>query len=139
MFDWLKAKSAKPKTLGRLGEEFAQAEYKKLGFKIVAANEYNKKGKQLGEIDFIAKNKQKIVFVEVKTRNILPGKFGTAVEAVDVYKQRKILRATKAYLLKNQKYQSLQPQIDVCAVSCSQLDKPVFSVKIIANAVEDWI
>ena len=68
MFNFLKSKPQKPKTLGQLGEEFAQGKYKKHGYKILTANDYNKKGKRLGEIDFIAKNKDKLVFVEVKTR-----------------------------------------------------------------------
>ncbi len=140
MLNWLKKSSAteKPKTLGRLGEEFAQEEYKSLGFKIIAANEYNKKGKQLGEIDFIAANKQKIIFVEVKTRTVGIEKFGTAEESVNVFKQVKILKAVKMYLLHNSKYQSLQPQIDVCVVEYSDIDKCFKPAKIIVNAVEDW-
>ena len=140
MFNWLKPKPAisKPKTLGQLGEEAAQEEYKRLGYKVIAANEYNKKGRRLGEIDFIAKNQLKLIFVEVKTRNSSSNKFGTGAEAVDVYKQRKILRALKMYLLRNQKYLNLQPQIDVCVMEYSDLDRSFKPAKIIANAVEDW-
>lgn len=139
MFNWFKSKPQKSKTLGQLGEEFAQSEYKKQGYKILTANFFNKKGKRLGEIDFIAKNKDKLVFVEVKTRNMLSSeKFGTAAEAVNVFKQQKILRAVKVFLLGNRQYQNLRPQIDVCAVSYSALDKPPFSAIIIPNAVEDW-
>ena len=140
MFNWLKNPSAdkKPKTLGQLGEEFAQKEYKKRGFKIIAANEYNKKGKRLGEIDFIAKDKHRIVFVEVKTRNISANKFGTGAEAVNVFKQRKILAAVKMYFLRNQKYLNLQPQIDVCVVEYDEFDKSFKPATIIPNAVEDW-
>ena len=141
MFNWFKSKSSqalKPKTLGQLGEEKAQEEYKKLGYKIVAANEYNKKGKRLGEIDFIAADKNRIVFVEVKTRNSSVNKFGTGAEAVDIYKQRKILRAVKMYFLRNQQHMNLQPQIDVCVMDYNEVDKIFKPAKIIANAVEDW-
>ncbi len=136
MFSWLKSSSVK--TLGQLGEEQAQAEYKSLGFKIIGANEYNKKGKQLGEIDFIAVDEKKIIFVEVKTRSTSSKKFGTALEAVDVYKQRKILAAVKMYFLRNPQYQNLQPQIDVCVMEYSELDNSFKTGKIITNAVEDW-
>jgi putative endonuclease len=125
-------------TLGQLGESYAQAEYGRQGFAIVAKNEFNRKGKRLGEIDFIAKNKDKIIFVEVKTRSAEDGKFGGAAEAVDVFKQRKILKAVKVYLLRNPIYQQLQPQIDVCVVQCDDLDKTPNSVTIITNAVEDF-
>ncbi|MDR3642493.1 MAG: YraN family protein [Candidatus Doudnabacteria bacterium] len=138
MFNWHKPADTKPKTLGLLGEEAAREEYKKLGYQIIAANEYNKKGKQLGEIDFIAVNKDKIIFVEVKTRNIASNKFGTGAEAVNIYKQRKILAAVKMYFLRNRKYFELQPQIDVCLMDYSEVDKSFKCAKIIANAVEDW-
>ena len=130
-------KSTKPKSLGRLGEEAAQEEYKKLGYKIIATNEYNKKGKQLGEIDFIAKNDKKIIFVEVKTRNPAKAKFGTAEESVNIYKQKKILSAVKVYLLTHNEYVNLQPQIDVCVMKYDELDKTLKCDKIILNAVED--
>lgn len=161
MFNWLKSKSAKSNNLGQAGEERAQEEYKKLGYKILAANEYNKKGKRLGEIDFIAADKTRIIFVEVKTRNTASTKFGTGAEAVNIYKQRKILAAVKMYFLRRPQYANLQPQIDVCVMDYSEVD-PVRSqspkaaagafrhrasngvdiifkpAKIIANAVEDW-
>ena len=138
MFNWLKTQPVKPKTLGQLGEEKAQDEYRKLGFKIIAKNEYNKKGKQLGEIDFIALDKHRIVFVEVKTRSSSADRFGSGAEAVNVFKQRKILAAVKMYFLRNPKYAVLAPQIGVCVMEYSELDKTFKSAKIIGNAVEDW-
>jgi putative endonuclease len=140
MFNWFKKSTEpkKPKTLGQLGEEFAQAEYKKSGYKVIAANFFNPKGLRRGEIDFIAKNKKNIVFVEVKTRAIGEGKFGSAAEAVNYFKQQKLLKAVKIFLLQNQQYQSLQPQIDVCVVEYGEFDKMFRCAKIISNAVEDW-
>ena len=140
MFNWLKSKTSiqKPKTLGQLGEERAQEEYKRLGHKIIAANEFNKKGKRLGEIDFIAADKNRIIFVEVKTRNLSAIKFGTGAEAVNIYKQQRILRAVKMYFLRNQKYLNFQPQIDVCVMEYNGVDKTFKPAKILSNAVEDW-
>ena len=43
----------------------------------------------MGEIDFIAKNKDAIIFVEVKTRTEGVDKFGKGVESVNIYKQQK--------------------------------------------------
>jgi len=138
MFNFLKSKVDKPKTLGQLGEERAQEEYKKCGFKIIATNEYNKKGKRLGEIDFIAKSKQSIVFVEVKTRTAGADKFGKGVESVNIYKQQRLLRAVKMYFLRNPKMLEFKPQIDVCLLEYSEFDKSFKPAIIIPNAVEDW-
>lgn len=137
MFNPFKSKSVKPKTLGQLGEEFAQDEYKKKGFKIIASNFFNKKGLRKGEVDFIATNGMQIVFVEVKTRHSFDKKFGSGAEAVNVYKQTKLLKAVKIFLLQNPKYFKLTPQIDVCEVKYNELDNPPFCAKIISNAVED--
>ena len=140
MFGWMKSKPVivKAKTLGQLGEERAQEEYKRQGCKIIAANEYNKKGKRLGEIDFIAVDKNRIIFVEVKTRNTYSTKFGTGAEAVNVFKQRKILAAVKMYFLRKPQYLDLKPQIDMCVMEYDGVDKIFRPAKIIANAVEDW-
>lgn len=142
MFNWLKQKPKtqiveKPKTLGQRGEEFAQTIYQQKGYEIIGANVYNKKGLRKGEIDFIAKDKQKIIFVEVKTRSTSKSKFGTAEESVNMFKQLKLLKAVKLYLLQNQKYNNFQPQIDVCVIDYSELDNSFKCAKIIMNAVED--
>ena len=145
MLTWIKTRLSKredlnnkPKTLGQLGEEFAQGEYRRRGYKIIAANFFNPKGLRLGEIDFIAKDKKKIIFVEVKTRTIGDVKFGSAGEAVNTFKQVKLLKSAKIFLLKNQQYQPLMPQIDVCAVEFLPVDKIFRCAKILSNAVEDW-
>lgn len=132
-----KVRAQKPKTLGQLGEEFAQEEYKKKGFKIIASNFFNIKGLRKGEVDFIATNADQIVFVEVKTRHGQENKFGSGVEAVDIYKQTKLLKAVKIFLLQNPKYFDLRPRIDVCVIEFSQIDKKFRCAKIITNAVED--
>lgn len=141
MFNWLKSKFKpilnEPKTLGQRGEEFAQGLYVQQGYKIIGTNIYNKKGLRKGEIDFIAQSNDKIIFVEVKTRTSKISKFGSAEESVDIYKQRKLLKAVKLYLAQNTKYQNLQPQIDVCIVDYNQLDNTFKNARILMNAVED--
>ena len=152
-----KSEPEKPKILGQVGEEIAQIEYKNLGFKIIAKNEFNKKGLRLGEIDFIVTKKDSIIFVEVKTRVHDKGFFGTAIESVDHFKQIKILKAVKLYLVRNQSAQKFKPQIDVCIIKITDfsrlpqveerpakylpldgVDKIPYSARILSNAVEDW-
>lgn len=73
--------------------EFDAAEYlKKKKYKILAKNYKNK----LGEIDIIAKDKDYIVFIEVKTRSSLA--FGRPSEAVTPAKQHKVQLAAQVYL-----------------------------------------
>lgn len=156
IFPWKKktTETEKPKTLGQLGEEWAQAEYKKQGYTVIAQNEYHHKGKRLGEIDFICRDSRTLIFVEVKTRTVGVGKFGTAAEAVNYRKQIKMLKAIKLYLLKHPELTSLRPQIDVCVIEVEKnqgstsltlnagaspsIDKPLYSATIITNSVEDW-
>lgn len=138
MLNFFKQKSEKPKSLGQLGEELAQGEYKSRGYTVIAANFFNKKGLRKGEVDVIAidADKKHIVFVEVKTRKDHDSMFGTGMEAVNYFKQRKLLAAVKVFLLQNPKYALLQPRIDVCEIILN-LDNTVKSVTIITNAVED--
>jgi putative endonuclease len=162
MLNWLLSSSINktentPKTLGQLGEEFAQEVYRRRGYNVIAANFFNKKGKRKGEIDFIATEKDKIVFVEVKTRARDYGRFGTPQDSVDNLKQIKLLKAVKIFLLQNPKFAEYKPQIDVCVVLIKDqewlipaeanpakyflkdgVDKYAFSAKIMVNAVEDW-
>lgn len=83
------------KKLGNLGEKLAAEYLEKKKYKIIEKNFYCKQG----EIDIIAKNKNELVFIEVKTRSNT--NFGTPSEAVDYKKQKHIYKAAKYYLYKN--------------------------------------
>ena len=79
-------------TKGKFGEKLALKHLKKLKYKILEVNYTNK----IGEIDIIAKEKDVIVFVEVKYRE--SSDFGMPREAVNIYKQRKIKTVALSYL-----------------------------------------
>ncbi len=83
------------KLTGQCGEDIAAEHLKKKGYKIIQRNYKNK----IGEIDIIAKHKEDLVFVEVKTRS--SDKFGTPAEAVTYYKKQKIVNCAKFYLTQN--------------------------------------
>jgi Holliday junction resolvase-like predicted endonuclease len=128
----------KPGSLGSQGESLAQAHYRKLSYRIIATNLFNSQGKRISEIDFIATISSTIHFVEVKTRRLgHTSRFGTGRDAVDIFKQRKLLRLVYLFLAKHPYYQQFQPQIDVCLVEVSSLDNSQFSVTIIPHAVSD--
>lgn len=57
---------------------------------------------KLGEIDIIANDKDYLVFIEVKYRKT--NKKGLPREAVNIYKQKTIIKVTKYYLVKYNLY-----------------------------------
>lgn len=78
--------------IGKIGENKATEYLEKLGYKIIERNFVAKQG----EIDIIAKDKQELVFIEVKTRtNTL---YGKPVEAVNEPKQKHLINTAKYYL-----------------------------------------
>lgn len=118
--------------VGKLGEELVAKHYKKLGFSILDANYIFHKGKQMGELDLVARKEREIVFIEVKTRGSTA--FGDAVGAVDLGKQRKLVHMAKLYMMVHPKYQGFDYRIDVAAVDIDNQQQPVI---ILTNAIED--
>lgn len=83
------------KIYGMQGEQKALKYLKHKKYKIVQTNYIN----ALGEIDIIAKTKTHVVFVEVKSRSNQV--YGTAGEAVNSAKQRKIRQVAQIFLKQN--------------------------------------
>ncbi len=81
--------------LGKQGEDLAAQHLKKMGLTILARN-YRQK---TGEIDIIARDKNCLVFVEVKTRKSL--RFGQPFEAVTQKKQAQLSKVALDYLSRN--------------------------------------
>ena len=81
---------------GKKGENIAEQYLKKLGYKIVERNWHYSKN---AEIDIIAKDKDCLVFIEVKTRSNLD--CGHPFEAITKSKIEKIQTAIYGYLKEN--------------------------------------
>lgn len=81
--------------LGVKGEEIATDFLEKKGYKILKKN-YRYKHK---EIDIVAKDKNTVVFVEVKT--IKSKKFGKPFEKIDFKKRKRIAEVAEAFLSEN--------------------------------------
>ena len=80
--------------LGRIGENIIADYITKLGYKVVERNfECNQ-----GEIDIVAKDKEELVFIEVKTRTDIS--YGEASEAVTDTKKRHLINSIKYYIYK---------------------------------------
>ena len=111
---------------GKEGEAIAVRQLKKDGYKILETNYLTK----LGEIDIIAKDRDTIVFVEVKARRSVH--FGSPKEAVSTQKQKKI-SLVALYYLKTTNQMTTKARFDVVAVNLNR-DRP--RVEIIKNAFE---
>jgi putative endonuclease len=111
---------------GEQGETLAAKRLKKAGYKIIETNYRTR----LGEIDIIAKDKDTIVFVEVKSRRSV--NFGNPKQAVTLRKQKKISMVA-LYYLKTTGQSNAKARFDVVTVISSQ-DRP--QVEIIKNAFE---
>ncbi len=96
--------------LGKSGEELAAKLLKENGYKILARNYRTK----LGEVDIIAKDKDTICFVEVKTRQ--GNSFGLPAEAVVKSKQRQIAKAALLFL-KEKNLLNSKARFDVVSIS----------------------
>ncbi len=113
-------------SLGKQGEELAAAELKKLKFKILERN-YKCR---VGEIDIIARERDTLVFVEVKTR--ATADFGGPAAAVTIHKQRQLSRAALTYL-SQKKLTDIPARFDVVTV---EITPPAPRIEVIRNAFE---
>lgn len=112
--------------LGRIGENIIADYITKLGYKVVERNfECNQ-----GEIDIIAKDKEELVFIEVKTRTDIS--YGEASEAVTDTKKRHLINSIKYYIYK-QKLENQPIRTDVAEV---YINKGKVKVNYIKQAIE---
>ncbi|MGJ1412641.1 YraN family protein [Sphingobacterium thalpophilum] len=98
--------------IGSLGEQLATDYLVGIGCKIVLRNW---RFKNL-EVDLIVMDGDTLVFVEVKTRSGTD--FGQPYEFVDLRKQRRLVRAAQAYILKHAYVGELR--FDVVAITNSE-------------------
>ena len=97
------------KELGKKGEEVATRFLKKHGYRIVQKNYICK----MGEIDVIAKEKDTLVFVEVKTRTSTT--FGPPQLAVNPSKQMQLSKVALNFL-NEKKLDDVKARFDVVAI-----------------------
>ena len=98
--------------IGDIAENAVERYVKERGWKILARNWQ----KPWGEIDIVAKNKKKIIFIEVKA---LDEKFKGAFRPEEHFTRRKIeklKRTCHSYLLENKYPQDTEYRIDLAAV-----------------------
>lgn len=113
---------------GADGEKRVAGFLRKKGFSVIKQNYACK----YGEIDIIAQNEEYILFVEVKTRK--ENSFVSGIEAVDSFKQNRILKTAEDFIVKTQC--ELQPRFDVAEVTVFEKADGTFGYKLhyITNA-----
>jgi len=115
------------KALGALGEKKAAEYLKKKGYRI---RERNYRCRE-GEIDIVARDKDCLVFVEVRTRT--GSGFGTPEESVTAVKREKLVSVALSYL---QTHKDLPAswRFDVVAIEVDREGK-VSRLEVVRNAI----
>jgi putative endonuclease len=118
----------KRKETGNAGEQLALNFLKKKGFRIVETNYRCPQG----EIDIIARQKDCLVFVEVRTK--ANSAFGSPEESITMNKKRHLVSSANHYLQEQEKMPTSW-RIDVVAVEMEQ-DNRLKRIELIENAIE---
>jgi len=119
----------KRRDTGILGEKLARDFLKKQGYRIIETNYRCPPG----EIDIIAKHKDCLVFIEVRSKTSL--EFGSPEESITPIKIGRLRAAASHY---QQTHDNIYPswRIDVVAVELDQNGKPS-RIELIDNAISD--
>ena len=75
---------------------------------------------RFGEIDLIMKDKETVVFIEVRSRQYAA--FGTGIDSIDRNKQRKIVQSAICYLQKNRLLDNTDCRFDVIGISPGNIE-----------------
>jgi len=119
----------KRRDTGIRGEKLAKDFLKKRGYHILETNYRCPEG----EIDIVARHKDSLVFIEVRTKTSL--EFGRPEESITLAKQARMRATASQY---RQTHNDLPPQwrIDVVAIELDQRGK-LSRIELIENAVGD--
>ena len=118
------------KQTGELGEKIARKHLERKKYKILVKNFKRK----WGEIDIVAKKKDKIIFFEVKT--ILKKQGFFPEDQISQKKKRQVWKMAQIYLSENKISFDNHWQIDIIAVEITPELKKA-NIRHFKNAVED--
>ena len=119
----------KRRDVGILGEKLARDFLEKRGYQILQTNYRCPEG----EIDIVARHKDSLVFIEVRTKKSL--EFGTPEESITPAKMEK-LRVVAAHYQQTHDNLPDSWRIDVVAIELDHRDK-ISRIELIENAVAD--
>ena len=117
--------------IGALAESEACDFLEKHGLTLIEKNFFvlNAQGKKIGEIDIIMRDKEFLVFIEVKKRGRKD--YGDALEMISKQKQSRLIRTAIHYLLRNYSYDKEYCRFDVIGISKDKIEwiKNAFEVQ----------
>ena len=96
--------------LGNYGEFIARRILEKKGYLILHQKYYTR----YGELDLIAKDRNQLVFVEVKTR--IDKDYGSGLEAITKRERKHLIRTALCFLQRHH-YQDLSCRFDIIALN----------------------
>lgn len=114
--------------IGNLTEDIACQHLTKNGLTLVTKN-FNHR---IGEIDLIMKDKNNIVFIEVRYRKNI--NYGRPEETVTFKKQKKIKSTALLFIARHSEHKNCQPRFDVVAMTTDNNCKDNISINWIQNA-----
>jgi putative endonuclease len=104
--------------LGQWAEDHAARALERRGY-VIIARRYRTR---FGEIDLIARDRETLVFIEVKSRRTTT--CGSPAAGVTAQKQRRLLRLAAQYLQQHQALGRSQCRFDVVSVWCPNRHQP---------------
>lgn len=117
---------------GRFYEARAKDYLKKQGLREFQFNYHSR----YGEIDLIAKDRETLVFIEVRYRK--KQKHGSAAATVNFHKQQKLIKTAQHYLQKNGLTNQVPCRFDVIGIT-GNVSESTFSMKYKDNLEFQWI
>ena len=120
---------SKRKETGNLGEKIAAEHLKKQGYRILETNYHCR----YGEIDIVARHREYLVFIEVRTKTNL--NYGTPEESITETKMDHLRMAANRYI-QERGYKKDLWRIDIVLIELNKENKPN-RIEIIENAVEE--
>lgn len=118
----------KRRETGKIGEQLAQNFLKKKGYRILETN--CRCGRD--EIDIVARQKDHLVFVEVRSKSNLD--YGAPEESLTVNKMQHMERAAERYLQAHN-YESELWRVDLVSIELDNSNK-LLRIELIENALD---
>lgn len=117
------------KNLGDSGERVAALFLRQCGYEILERNYRTR----VGELDLVARDRDGIVFVEVRTRR--GNAYGAPEETLTSKKRGKLVAMALHFLAANQEYADCAWRIDLVAIELDRNGR-IARMEVIKNAVE---
>jgi putative endonuclease len=115
--------------LGKLGEDLACHELRQRGYAILDRRYRTR----CGELDIVARDRETLVFVEVKTR--ASTRCGSPLEALTAAKRRQVAAMAADYLARRRPT-AHDCRFDVVAVTFAEGSRP--AIEVITHAFDAW-